>query len=64
MTKYAAYGTALTKGAYPGTEVAQVTSISGPGISLDTVDVTEHDGDGWEEVVATILRSGEVTKIS
>lgn len=61
MAKYSAFGTALTKGAYPGTEVAQVTNISGPSISLDTVDVTEHDGAGWEEVVATILRSGTVT---
>lgn len=62
MTKYSAFGTALIKGTYPGgTEVAQVTNISGPGISLDTTDVTEHDGGGWEEVVATILRSGTVT---
>lgn len=61
MTKYSAFGTALTKGTYPGVEVAQVTNISGPGISLDTVDVSEHDGDGWEEHIATILRSGTVT---
>ena len=61
MTKYSAFGTALTKGTYPGTEVAQVTNISGLSISLDTVDVSEHDGDGWEEHVATILRSGTVT---
>jgi len=58
MTKYAAYGTALLM---DGTEIGQVTSISGPGLTLDTVDVTTHDGDGWEEVVPTILRSGEVT---
>lgn len=61
MTKYSAFGTALTKGTYPGVEVAQVTNISGLSISLDTVDVSEHDGDGWEEHVATILRSGTVT---
>lgn len=61
MTKYSAFGTALTKGAYPGTEIAQVTNISGLSISLDTVDVTEHDGDGWEEHIATILRSGTIT---
>jgi len=59
MTKYAAWGTALMRGAV---EIAQVTNISGPGISLDTVDVTEHDSaTAWEEVVATILRSGEIT---
>jgi len=61
MAKYSAFGTMLTRGAYPGVEVAQVTSISGPSISLDTTDVTEHDGTGWEELVATILRSGTVT---
>jgi len=58
MAKYSAYGTALLRGAV---EIAQVTSVSGPGITLDTVDVTEHDGVGWEEVVPTILRSGEIT---
>jgi len=59
MTKYAAFGTELRKGA---TEIAQVASISGPGLALDTEDVTSHDSeDGWEEVVGTILRSGEVS---
>jgi hypothetical protein len=59
MAKYAALGTRLEKG---GTEYAQVTNISGPGLSLDTEDVTSHDSTGaWEEVVGTILRSGEVT---
>lgn len=61
MAKYSAFGTMLTRGAYPGTEVAQVTNISGLNATLDTVDVTEHDGVGWEEHVATILRSGSVT---
>jgi predicted secreted protein len=42
--------------------VANVTAIKGPGLSLDTADVTSHDStDAWEEVVPTILRSGEVT---
>jgi len=59
MAKYAGYGTAFKRGA---TTVAQVRNISGPGLSLDTEDVTTHDSpSGWEEVVATILRSGEVT---
>jgi hypothetical protein len=59
MTKYAAYGT--TFGVTGGTVIAQVKSVSGPGIKLDTVDVTTHDSTGgWEEVVGTILRSGEV----
>lgn len=59
MTKYAAFGTQLKRGA---TVLAGVKSIAGPGIKLDTVDVTAHDSTGgWEEVVGTILRSGEIT---
>src|SRR4030042_6561402 len=58
MTKLAAYGTLLKRG---GVTVAQVSNISGPGLSLDTEDVTTHDStSGFEEVVGTILRSGEV----
>ena len=42
--------------------VANVTSFTGPALSLDTVDVTSHDSpDAWEEHVPTILRTGEVT---
>lgn len=59
MTKYSAFGTALLRGAV---EIAGVKTISGPGLSLDTEDVTSHDSPGgWEEVVGTILRSGEIT---
>ena len=59
MAKYSAYGTILLRGAQA---VAQIQSISGPGLSLDTEDVTTHDStNAWEEVVGTILRSGEVT---
>lgn len=43
-------------------EVAAVTNIGGPGLGLDTTDVTTHDqATAWEETVATIIRSGEVT---
>lgn len=59
MAKYAAFGCALKRGA---TAIANVTNISGPSLSLDTEDVTSHDSTGgWEEVVGTILRSGDVT---
>lgn len=59
MAKYAGYGTVLER---EGTPIVQVTNISGPGLSLDVEDVTTHDSTGaWEEVVATILRSGEVS---
>jgi len=44
------------------TKIAKVTNIGGPSLSLDTGDTTDHDSvDGWEEVMATILRSGEVS---
>jgi predicted secreted protein len=57
--KYSAFGTALEM---DGTEIANVTGISGPGLTLDTEDVTTHDQTtAWEEAVGTILRSGEVT---
>lgn len=43
-------------------EVANITNIGGPALSLDTVDVTAHNSTGaWEEVVPTILRTGEVS---
>lgn len=59
MAKYSAFGTLFKRGAVT---IAQVSNISGPGLSLDTTDVTTHDSSsGWEEVVGTILRSGEVT---
>ena len=59
MTKYAATGAILERGAVT---IANVKNISGPALSLDVDDVTTHDSTGaWEEVVATIQRSGEVT---
>ena len=59
MAKYAAFRTLLKRA---GTTIANVQSISGPGLALDTEDVTTHDSTGaWEEVVGTILRSGEVS---
>ncbi len=44
------------------TEVARVSNFSGPSFSADTEDVTAHDtaAPGWEEVIATILRTGEL----
>ncbi len=57
--KISAFGTALLM---DGTPVAQINGIGGPDLSLDTDDVTTHDQtEPWEEHVATILRSGEVT---
>lgn len=44
------------------TSIAQVQNISGPALALDTEDVTTHDSTAaFEEVVATILRTGELS---
>lgn len=60
MAKQAAFGSSFK--ITGGTVVANVKTIKGPGLSLDVVDVTSHDSAGAaEELVATILRSGEVT---
>lgn len=63
MPKKGAMGTRLLKkddlDAY--VDIAHISTINGPGFSLDTEDATTHDSeDGWEEVVATVLRTGEV----
>ena len=43
-------------------EIAAVTNISGPSLAVNTQDVTTHDqATAWEEMVATIIRSGEVS---
>jgi predicted secreted protein len=50
-----------TAGVAP-TAIAQVQNIGGPGLAADTEDVTTHDSTGgFEEMVVTILRTGEVT---
>lgn len=66
MAKYAGYETMLNWGDGEVSEaflpVSYVTNISGPGLSLDVEDVTSHDQTtAWEEVVPTILRSGEIS---
>ena len=43
-------------------EVAGVTNIGGAALSVDTEDVTTHDqATAFEELVATIIRSGEIS---
>lgn len=57
--KYDAYGSILKRGA---TTIAGVRTISGPSLSLDTVDVTTHDSpNAWREFIATLIDAGEVT---
>ena len=44
------------------TAIAEVSSISGPGLSLDTIDVTHHSSTaGWREFVGGLLDAGEVS---
>jgi predicted secreted protein len=67
MAKISAFGTVLSMGdgdtpTEGFDDVANVVKIGGPGLSLDTEDVTTHDStNAWEEHVPTILRSGEMT---
>lgn len=44
------------------TTIAEVGDISGPAVSRDTEEVTNHSSpDAYEEFISTIKRSGEVT---
>lgn len=41
--------------------IAEVKDITGPGVSLDVIDVTNQDSaGGYEEVIPSIRRAGEV----
>ncbi len=66
MTAYASYGSLLQMGDGAATEVfttiAGVKDISGPATNRDLEEVTSHSSpNGFEEFVATIKRSGEVS---
>lgn len=61
-----AFGTQLLRGdgGTPEifTAIANVTSISGPGLSRETIDVTAHDSpDGWMEFLGGLKDAGEVS---
>lgn len=59
MDKYASFGAVLKR---TTVAIAGIKSIGGIALSTDTADVTSHDSpDGFEEVVATIKRTGEVS---
>lgn len=59
-----AYGTLVKSGDGAGPEVfttiAELTSISGPGLTAEAYEATRHDGPGWDEYVVGLLRGGEV----
>lgn len=61
-----AFGTQLKRGDGASVEafttIANVTSISGPARSRETLDVTAHDSaDGWMEFVGGLKDGGEVS---
>ncbi len=59
MAGSAGYGTVLEIASTP---VAELTNISGPGISVDTIDVTTHDSaDAFREFVAGLIDGGEIS---
>ena len=62
MANYDAFGTKLKRGGTAGTAIAQVTNISGPGLSADTLDVTSHDStNAWREFLGGLKDGGEVS---
>ncbi|GGQ07784.1 putative secreted protein [Actinomadura coerulea] len=66
MSGLNAFGTQLKRGDGAGTEVfaaiANVTSISGPELSRETIDVTAHDSvDAWMEFVGGLKDGGEIS---
>lgn len=66
MAKLGAYGAILNIGDGGSPEVftaiAQIADITGPGLSLDTIDVTTHDSPGaWREFIGGLKDGGEVS---
>ena len=67
MAEYAAFGTILAFGnnetpSEEYTKLAQVKDISGPSITRDTIDVTNHGSpSGYSEFLASLKDGGEVT---
>lgn len=60
------FGTQFQRGDGAGPEVftalANVTNISGPGLSRETIDVTAHDSpDQWMEFIGGLKDGGEVS---
>lgn len=59
------HGTLLKIGDGAGSEtfttIAEVLDISGPGYTVNTEAVTNHDSSGWVEHVPTTIDAGEVT---
>lgn len=61
-TKFSAYGALLKRVTGGPTTIGQIRDIGGPGLSLDTLDVTTHDsGDAWRDFVGGLKDGGEVS---
>jgi len=41
--------------------IAKVRDVKGPGLKLDTEDVTTYDSGGWKEYEGTLIDGGEVS---
>jgi len=53
-----AFGTSISIG---GTDIAELTNIGGVNISMDTIDVTNHDSsDAYREFIGGLVDAGEV----
>ena len=63
MAGLSAFGTIFTLGSTGSTGViGNLTGISGPGISADTIDVTSHDSSaGYRQFVAGLIDGGEIS---
>ncbi len=62
MAGYSGFGTVLS---IQSADVAELTSISGPAVSMETIDVSSHDSlddeDGYRTFVASLIDGGEVS---
>jgi predicted secreted protein len=61
-----AFGTLLKIGDGAGPEnfttIGEVANISGPSLSMDSIDVTSHSSpDGWREFIGGLLDGGEIS---
>lgn len=65
MTKIHAFGTTIgwdSAGGTSYTDIGQVSSITGPGLSRETIDVTTHDSASWwREFIKSLKDGGEVS---
>lgn len=62
MAGLVATGTKLRRGGTAGTAVANVTSIEGPGLDADVIDLSAHDsGNAFRDKAIGLLDAGEIT---